>query len=439
LRAAARPPFRPAAFFWAVVPPWDRVERRLPLPELFPPRLEAPGELAIRAARAFDIPFFRSPSYCFSFLTLGRLFGMQLTSCQRWFPGSGRGNAGYGGAVVSNAILAELLGQVAEAEEGHRRRALRRAGRAAMLWPEEAADLDRAGRALTELRAVGPWVADRIRGWLDEPPDAPEPPEIRRGFMTMSEARRILAEHPSAPRARADLQMHSTWSDGRVSIEEMVARSKAIGREFVAITDHSVGLPIARGMDEPTLLRQGAEIDNLNATGDGPRILRSIEMNLSPEGEGDMDPAVLAGLDLVLGAFHSALRRTEDQTDRYLAAVRNPTVHVLAHPRGRRWGTRPGLRADWPRVFAAAAEAGTALEIDAFPDRQDLQVELLEVARDAGGWISIGSDAHSPDELDHLELGEAAAIRAGIPEDRILNLRSADEVVVWAAAKRERV
>ena len=341
-------------------------------------------------------------------------------------------------AVPTNGALAELLGLAAEDEEGHRRRALRRAGRAALLWPVEAADLDRAGRSLTELRAVGPWVADRIRGWLDDPPEVPEPPETRRGFLTRAEALAILADHPGAPRARADLQMHSTWSDGRVPIEEMVARSRELGREYVSITDHSVGLPIAGGMDEATLLRQGVEIDTLNAAGDGPRILRSIEMNLSPEGEGDMDPDILGGLDIVLGAFHSKLRVTDDQTERYLAAVRNPAVHVLAHPRGRRWGARPGLRADWPRVFEAAAEAGTAMEIDAFLDRQDLQVELLEVAREAGVWISIGSDAHHPDELDHLEIGEAAALRAGIPPERILNLHSADEVVAWAASKRDR-
>lgn len=341
--------------------------------------------------------------------------------------------------VPTNGVLAKLLALAAEDEEGHRRRALRRAGRAALLWPDDAADLDRAGRPLTELRAVGPWVADRLRGWLDDPPESPTPPEARRGFMTRAEARRILADHPSAPRARADLQMHSTWSDGRVSIEGMVARSAELGREHVAITDHSVGLPIAGGMDEATLLRQAVEIDLLNSAGAGPRILRSIEMNLSPEGEGDMDPGVLAGLDLVLGAFHSKLRVKEDQTDRYLAAVRNPTVHVLAHPRGRRWDARPGLRADWPKVFEAAAEAGTALEIDSFPDRQDLQVELLELARETGVWISIGSDAHRLDELENLELGEAAALRARIPPDRILNLLSADEVVAWAAAKTDGV
>jgi hypothetical protein len=94
LRAAARPPFRPAAFFWAVVPPWDRVDRRPPLPDFFPPRLDAPGEFAMRAARSFDIPFSFSRSYCFSFLTLGRLLGIARTSSLKVFPASRGGNAG---------------------------------------------------------------------------------------------------------------------------------------------------------------------------------------------------------------------------------------------------------------------------------------------------------------------------------------------------------
>jgi histidinol phosphatase-like PHP family hydrolase len=341
----------------------------------------------------------------------------------------------------SNLELAELLARAAEREEGHRARALRRASRAALQWPEEAADVAASG-SLTEFRAVGRWIADRLRAWLDDPPEPPSPPESRRGFLTMAEARRILDDHPNRGTLRGDLQMHTTWSDGSAPLEEMASRGRALGREYVAVTDHSVGLPIAGGMDEATLLRQGVEIDGFNAGLVGARVpfrvLRSIEMNLSPEGEGDMDPTVLAGLDLVLGAFHSKLRTTDDQTDRYVAAVRNPTVHVLAHPRGRRWNSRPGLRADWPRVFAAAAAVGTAMEIDAFPDRQDLQVELLEVARDAGTWISMGTDAHHPDELSFLEMGMAAALKARVRPDRILNLLPADEVVAWAGAKRER-
>ena len=291
------------------------------------------------------------------------------------------------------------------------------------------------GEGLTSLRTVGPWVGDLIERWLADPPEPAEPPETRRDFATVAEARKVLADDPSWTEIEtADLQVHTTWSDGSRSVEEMAGHVAARGHRFAALTDHSKGLPIANGMDEATLLRQGAEIDRVNATlaGSGFRLLRSIEMNLSPEGEGDMDPDVLRTLDLVLGAFHSKLRVREDQTERYLAAVRNPDVHVLAHPRGRRWDARPGLNADWPAVFEAAAEAGTALEIDAFPDRQDLQPQLLELAAGTEVWISIGTDAHHPRELDFFELGLAAARRAGIARDRIINLLSAEELVAWA-------
>jgi histidinol phosphatase-like PHP family hydrolase len=338
--------------------------------------------------------------------------------------------------VLFNSELAELLARKSEREEGHRARALRRASRSALQWPEEAGAAAERGE-LTGLRAVGPWVARTIEAWLEEPPDVPDPPEARRDFLTTTEVRRLVDAHPEwGDVFETDLQMHTTWSDGAVGLEEMVAAAAAEGRRTVAITDHSVGLPIARGMDEPTLLRQGVAIDDLNRRlterRAPPVVLRSIEMNLTPEGQGDMDPGLLAGLDLVLGAFHSRLRVTEDQTDRYLAAVRNPTVHVLAHPRGRRWNARPGLRADWPRVFDAAARSGTALEIDSYPDRQDLSVPLVEVARDQGAWLSIGTDAHHPRELGYLELGVATAIAGGFPRERILNTLPADEIRAWA-------
>ncbi|MDP8955544.1 MAG: hypothetical protein M3N24_01090 [Actinomycetota bacterium] len=217
----------------------------------------------------------------------------------------------------------------------------------------------------------------------------------------------------------------------------MIAETRSYGYEHVAITDHSKGLPIARGMDEARLAAQGYEIRRMNegleSSGQDFRILRAIEMNISPEGEGDMDVEALRALDLVLGAFHSKLRVTEDQTDRYVAALRNPTVNVLAHPRGRRFGVRLGLQADWRRVFEAALEEDKAMEIDAFPDRQDLNVALLEVARDVGVRISIGTDAHSTAELRFIEYGIAAAVRARIPRERILNYMPRDELVTWAA------
>ncbi|HZA26406.1 MAG TPA: PHP domain-containing protein [Actinomycetota bacterium] len=339
--------------------------------------------------------------------------------------------------MLTNAVLAELLARSSEREEGHRQRALRRAARAAFTWPEEAIVLVEEERSLTEFPGVGPWLAHTITLWLENPPEAIEPPEVRRGFLTLSEVRSVLEAHPDWRSAlRADLQMHTTYSDGSVGVREMLDAASAHRYEYVAITDHSKGLKIARGMDESRLATQGREIDQVNEELQeaGPAIhgLRSIEMNLSPQGEGDMQPEALAALDLVLGAFHSQLRTVEDQTDRYLAALRNPTIHVLAHPQGRKFNLREGLRCDWPRVFAAAAELDVALEIDAYPDRQDLKVELLRKARDAGVRISLGTDAHHPDELRFMEFGLAAAIQAGITRDRILNYLSRDRLQTWA-------
>ncbi|HEX2089432.1 MAG TPA: PHP domain-containing protein [Actinomycetota bacterium] len=343
---------------------------------------------------------------------------------------------------LSNGQIAELLATAAEEQEGHRRRALGRAARAAAFyWPEEAAALHSQGRSLTELTSVGPWLARQIAAWFDDPPEVPDPPPLRRGFLTLAEVRTTLSQNPDwAPSLRADLQMHTTYSDGKAPLPEMVSEARTYGYEHVAITDHSKGLPIARGMDEARLAAQGFEIGRMNedleSSGDGFRILRAIEMNISPEGEGDMDLEALRALDLVLGAFHSKLRVTEDQTDRYVAALRNPTLNVLAHPRGRRFGVRLGLQADWQRVFEAAVVEDKALEIDGFPDRQDLDVELLQLAREVGVRISIGTDAHSTAELRFMEYGLAAAIRAGIPRERILNYLPRDQLLAWARESR---
>jgi DNA polymerase (family 10) len=343
---------------------------------------------------------------------------------------------------LTNGDIAELLARAGEEEVGHRQRALLTAARrAAFSWPEEAAAMAAEGRPLTELQSVGPWVARIIHGWVDDPPDPPEPPEFRRGFLTLAEARSTMAAHPDwARELRADLQMHTTYSDGKATLSEMVAATAALGYEYVAITDHSKGLKIANGMDEARLAVEADDVrranEELQRSGQGLRVLHSIEMNLSPEGEGDMDLGSLARLDLVLAAFHSKLRATEDQTERYLAGLRNPTVNTLAHPRGRRYGVRLGLRADWRRVFEEAVQLDKALEIDAHPDRQDLDVELLELAREVGVRISIGTDAHRTTELGFMEYGLAAAIRAGIPRDRILNFQPVEDVLSWSAEVR---
>jgi histidinol phosphatase-like PHP family hydrolase len=344
--------------------------------------------------------------------------------------------------VLSNAELSELLWRAGDEETAHRRRALHRAGRAARNWAEEAADVAAAGRSLTELRAVGPWVAARIHAWLDEPPTVPEADPTRSGFLTFADVRRALASNPGWERDPcADLQVHTTDSDGALPLREVVALARGLGRTAIAITDHSKSLRIANGMDEARLADQGRRIDELNAElaseGSTFRVLRSIEMDVFPDGSPDMPPEVLAPLDLVLGAFHSKLRVTEDQTERYVAALREPSVHVLAHPKARMYGRRVGLSADWPRVFAEAADLGKAVEIDATPARQDLSVDLARAAVAAGvRWFSIGSDAHVPVEFEFLPFGLAIAALAGVPREHVLNFLPPAAIVAWAADLR---
>ena len=151
-----------------------------------------------------------------------------------------------------------------------------------------------------------------------------------------------------------------------------------------------------------------------------------------------MDRESLKSLDLVLGCFHSALRKKEDQTDRYLAALRNPDIQILGHPRGRIYNFRLGLSADWSRVFDTAAELDKALEIDAYPDRQDLSLDLLKLAKKSGCRISLGTDSHDPLQLRFMEYALAAALLAGIKRERILNFMHRDELLSWAANVRER-
>ena len=335
-----------------------------------------------------------------------------------------------------------MLAQQAERETGILSRAYRRAARNAFLWPEEVSHLVAQNRPLTQLRGIGPFIEKQLRNWFDEAlRRAKSVPALRRDFISMAEARRLLAGRPSWPeKLRGDLQMHSRWSDGSATIAEMADAAKERSYEYIAITDHSKGLKIAGGIDERALKRQGTEIAKVNTalskSGSQLTVLRSIEMNLNPRGQGDMSPDSLLRLDLVLGSFHSALRTTEDQTERCLAALRNPHIHILGHPRGRIYNFRIGLKADWPRVCAEAAKLDKAMEIDCYPDRQDLNVALLKIAREHGTRISLGTDAHHGWQLEFIDLGLAAALRAKISADRIVNFMSLLELKTWAQALR---
>src|SRR5205814_1536299 len=139
-----------------------------------------------------------------------------------------------------------------------------------------------------------------------------------------------------------------------------------------------------------------------------------------------------------VGSFHSKLREKTDQTERYLAALRNPCVNILGHPVGRIYNHRLGLSADWARVCACATQLDKALEVDAYPDRQDLNIELLRVAKAEGTRIALDTDAHAPEQLGFIELGLAAALLAGIPAERIVNFMLEDNLRAWATPEVRR-
>jgi histidinol phosphatase-like PHP family hydrolase len=345
---------------------------------------------------------------------------------------------------VRNSDIAELLARAGEHAKQPLQRALRRAARRALLWPEEAEDMRGRRQSLTELSGIGPYLNRQIIDWLRQPPELEwEIPEIRQNFLTLAEARTLRSKYPeSFSGIHGDLQMHTVWSDGSGSIRDMAEAAVSRGYSYIAITDHSKGLKIAGGIDEEQLAKQAEEIAAVNeamrGNADSVCVLRSIELNLSPSGAGDMEQRALDGLDLVLGCFHSALRRKEDQTERYLAALRNPSIHILGHPRGRIYNFRLGLSADWSRVFALAAQLDKAVEIDCYPDRQDLSIDLLAIAGKEGCRISMGTDAHGPSQLEFMELGVAAAIRAKLDPKRILNYMPTDQLLEWVESVRDR-
>jgi histidinol phosphatase-like PHP family hydrolase len=238
---------------------------------------------------------------------------------------------------------------------------------------------------------------------------------------------------------RGDLQMHSTWSDGSQELEDIVQAGIARGYQYCAVTDHSYGLPIARGVSMAALEKQHQRIDVLNRAHRGRfRLIKGIEANVRADGSVDMTREELARLEIVVAAPHSALRTEADQTARMIAAVRTHGIHVLGHPRGRMYGSRPGVKADWDRVFAAAAASGVAVEIDGDPSRQDLDHELAKEAIAAGCLFALDSDAHSTAELAYVETSIAHARLAGVPVERVINCWTLDRLLEWAASRRAR-
>lgn len=264
------------------------------------------------------------------------------------------------------------------------------------------------------------------------------PPELRenRGEIEAAEAR-TLPRLIQPQDLRGDLHMHTTATDGRADAETMARAARASGLEYVGITDHSQALAMANGLDEAAVLEHARAIRALNGRVEGITLLAGIECDIRPDGTMDLADDCLAQLDFVIASVHSAFSQDADRmTDRLLRALACPWVDILGHPTGRLILKREPYRFDVERVFAAAAHAGVALEINSQVDRLDLDDTHARLARDRGLTLVISSDAHSPAALGVLRWGTAIARRGWLDPAAILNTRPVEQF--RAALRRNR-
>jgi putative hydrolase len=301
---------------------------------------------------------------------------------------------------------------------------------------EELGDDEVARRAeagtLTELDGIGKSTAQVITEALRGIDD---------GYLAKLDARSRLpigegADVRSA--LRGDCHMHSTWSDGGASVRSMADTARALGHDYMVMTDHSARLTIAHGLNEERLAAQLAEVKALNEELAPFRILTGMEVDILEDGSLDLSEAMLTELDLVVASVHSKMRLPrEDMTRRMVLAVASPHVDVLGHCTNRKIvGTgRAPSQFDAEIVFAACAKFDTAVEINCRPERQDPPEELLQLAVEWDCNITISTDAHAPGQMEWQVYGADKAVRCGVPVETIVNTWSADDVLAWTAAR----
>lgn len=261
------------------------------------------------------------------------------------------------------------------------------------------------------------------------------PPELREG-----EGEVEAAAAGRLPRLvtrrdyRGDLHTHSLWSDGRESIEAMAAAALARGYGYLAVTDHSPSLAVARGLDRQRLALQAAEIEAVRERFPHLLVLRGIEVDILADGSLDLPDEVLAGLDMVIASVHSRFQQdAATMTARIVKAMANPHVDIIGHPTGRLLGHRDPYQVHMEELLAAAAETRTVLEINASPHRLDLPAPWARRAKEMGIKLAVNSDAHSGDGLAVLSYGLLTARRAWLTADDIINTMPPQQLQAWLA------
>ena len=256
------------------------------------------------------------------------------------------------------------------------------------------------------------------------------PPELRedRGEIALAKANQ-LPRLVSVSDMRGDLHVHSDWTDGTASIEAMAAAAQARGYAYMALTDHSRRVAMAHGLDPTRLSRQIREIDKLNAKLKGFTILKGIEVDILKDGRLDLPDSILSRLDVVVASVHSFFDLPrEAQTDRVVRALENRHVSILGHPTGRLIGEREPYDIDMDRVLSVAHDLGCYLEINAEPDRLDLNDIHIHAAKCKGAKVAISTDAHTVNAFQYMRFGIDQARRGWLTADDVINTRSLTEL-----------
>ncbi|MBP0723996.1 DNA polymerase/3'-5' exonuclease PolX [Bacillus sp. RG28] len=264
------------------------------------------------------------------------------------------------------------------------------------------------------------------------------PPEVREDGKEVSG---FTKDYPiiQLSHIKSDLHMHSTWSDGGHSIEEMVEACIEQGYTYMVITDHSQYLKVANGLTPERLWKQKEEIQRLNEKYNDITILHGVEMDILPDGSLDYEDDVLRSLDFVIGSIHSSFSQDEETImTRLKNAMINPYVSMIAHPTGRLIGRRSGYKVNAEELIAVAKETGTILELNANPNRLDLNTEMLKMAQDAGVFVAINTDAHNKDMLAHMSVGVSAAKKAWMKKDNIVNTWELPKLLNYIEQRRNR-
>jgi len=285
-------------------------------------------------------------------------------------------------------------------------------------------------------KAVAGATEESIYSKLDLPYIEPELREDRGEIQA--------AQQGSLPRLleisdiRGDLHMHTTASDGTTTIEELAQAAKAMGYEYVAVTEHSASSAIAHGLNAERLLKQIEKVRQADARIKGIKILASAEVDILADGSLDYPPTVLAKLDLVTASIHSGLAGSAQKvTSRLLKAMENPYVDIIGHPTGRLLGEREAMDLDMEKIIAAAAERGMAMELNSHWARLDLKDANLRMAKEYGVKIAICTDAHSIEDLQNIRYGIWTARRGWLEAGDVLNAKTADELAKWVHTRRK--